>query len=137
MADFKLTINDPKTGKSTKKDLTGSTSDGLLMKDVGDTVSGDQIGFAGYEFQITGASDNAGFPQRKGIRGAGRKKIFTYKGVGFSGRDRWGKTQQGLRVKTTVTGSRITPQTSQVNLKILKEGSQTLFEEKKEEAKST
>ena len=135
MADYKLTISDPKTGKSVKKDLGGSAADALLTKDVGDKVAGDTLGFTGYEFEITGGSDNAGFPLRKGIRGIGRKKIFTYRGVGFSGRNRWGKTQKGLRVKKTVSGSRVTPQTTQVNLKILKEGSQTLFvakEEKKE-----
>lgn len=134
MADFKLTISDPKTGKSIKKDLTGGAADALLMKDVGDKVVGDSIGFSGYEFELTGGSDNAGFPLKKSIRGAGRKIIFTYKGVGFSGRDRWGKTQRGLRVKKAVAGSKITAQTTQVNMKILQEGPQTLFE-KKEEAK--
>ena len=44
--------------------------------------------------------------------------------------------QRGLRVKKAVAGSKITAQTTQVNLKILKEGPQALFtEEKKEEKK--
>ena len=135
MADFKLTISDPKTGKSVKKDITGGAVDALLMKDVGDKIEGEPIGFGGYEFEVTGGSDSAGFPLKKSIRGAGRKTIFTYKGVGFSGRDRWGITQNGLRVKKAVAGSKITQQTTQVNLKILKEGSQALFTEEKKEEK--
>ncbi|HLC19533.1 MAG TPA: S6e family ribosomal protein [Candidatus Nanoarchaeia archaeon] len=136
MADFKLTISDPKTGKSVKKDITGGAVDALLLRDVGDKVDGEHIGFAGYEFELTGGSDSAGFPLKKSIRGSGRKTIFTYRGVGFSGRDRWGVMQRGLRVKKAVAGSKITGQTTQVNLKILKEGPQALFtEEKKEEKK--
>ena len=107
-----------------------------MLRDVGDKVDGEPIGFAGYEFELTGGSDSAGFPLKKSIRGSGRKTIFTYRGVGFSGRDRWGVMQRGLRVKKAVAGSKITAQTTQVNLKILKEGPQALFtEEKKEEKK--
>ena len=135
MADFKLTISDPKTGKSVKKDITGGAADALLLKDVGDKVAGDMLGFLGYEFELTGGSDSAGFPMKKSIRNVARKNIFTYKGVGFSGRDRWGKTQHGLRVKKTVAGSRVSPQTTQVNLMILQEGPQTLFTEEKKETK--
>ena len=135
MADFKLTISDPKTGKSVKKDITGGAVDALLLRDVGDKVDGEHIGFAGYEFELTGGSDSAGFPLKKSIRGSGRKTIFTYRGVGFSGRDRWGVMQRGLRVKKAVAGSKITGQTTQVNLKILKEGPQALFTEEKKEQK--
>ena len=127
MAEFKLTINNPKTGKGYKKDVSGKDADALLSKDIGEKVSGDALGFSGYEFEIMGGSDSSGFPMRHGIRGAVRQKIYTYKGVGFSGRNRWGKTEKGLRVKTTVRGQKIAAETTQVNLKIVKEGSVDLF----------
>ena len=135
MAEFKLTISNPKTGKSYKRDITGAHADAILTKDLGETVSGDAIGFSGYEFEITGGSDNAGFPMRSGLLGAGRKRIFTYVGVGFSGRDRWEKTQKGLRMKVAVAGQKISATTTQVNLKILKEGAQVFEDAKKEEKK--
>ena len=135
MAEFKLTIGNPKTGKSVKKDIAGPQAEVLLGKDIGETISGDALGFAGYEFEITGGSDNAGFPMRYGLKGFGRKRILTYFGVGFSGKNRWGRGQKGLRVKTLVCSQKIFPKISQVNLKITKEGAATLFEEKKEAAK--
>ena len=135
MAEFKLTINNPKTGKSYKHDVKDTHADSLLTKELGEKVSGDALGFAGYEFEIMGGSDNAGFPMRSGLAGSGRKRIFTYKGVGFSGRDRWEKTKKGLRMKVAVAGQKIGASTTQVNLKILKEGSHVFVDAKKEEKK--
>ena len=134
MADFKLTISNPKTGKSFKRDVTGKEADNLLGKDIGEPVSGDLIGFPGYEFAITGGSDLAGFPMRRGIQGFARKRITMYEGVGFSGLSRKGRRQQGLRRKRTVVGKKVSPKITQVNLKVTKEGSTDLFAEKKEEA---
>lgn len=127
MASFKLTINDPKTGKSYKRDITGKEAEALLGKDVGEVISGDAFGFAGYEFMITGASDNAGFPLRHGLKGFGRKRILTYRGVGFPGRDRHGQRQNGLRMKKTVCAQKIYPKVAQINMKIAKVGPQDLF----------
>lgn len=137
MASFKLTINDPKTGKSHKRDITGKEAEVLFGKDIGETITGDAFGFAGYEFVITGASDNAGFPLRHGLKGFGRKRILTYKGVGFPGRDRHGQSQQGLRMKKTMCGEKIYPKVSQINMKIAKIGPQDLFaaQEQPKEAK--
>ncbi|MBW2963514.1 hypothetical protein KY306_01940, partial [Candidatus Woesearchaeota archaeon] len=87
------------------------------------------------EFEITGGSDFAGFPMKKGVKGFGRKKVLLSKGVGFSGKTRWKKKKKGLRVKKTVCGETIYPKITQINLKILKEGSEALGEEApKEEA---
>lgn len=133
MAEFKLTVSDPKTGKSYKRDVSGKEAEALLGKDINEVVSGDTLGFAGYEFEVTGGSDYAGFPMRYGLKGFGRKRILTYGGVGFSGRDRWGKNKSGLRVKTTICAQKIYPKISQVNLKIVKEGSVNLFTDAKAE----
>lgn len=124
MTDFKLVLSTP-DGKSYQKELKSPQADTILQRKIGDILNGDSLGFAGYEFQVTGGSDKAGFPMRKGIV-TPRKKIFTGKGVGFSGKNRLGEKQPGLGVRKTVCGEMITPQIFQVNLKVLKEGAEKL-----------
>jgi len=133
MAEFKLVLN-TKDGKSFQKQASGKEAENLLGKNIGDKISGDKIGFAGYEFEITGGSDFAGFPMRKGVKGFGRKKILLGKGTGFSGLSRWKKKKKGIRQKKSVCGETIYPKITQVNMKILKQGSAPL-KEKAEEAK--
>src|SRR3989344_4742277 len=82
MAEFKLTINDVKTGKSYSKLVKDNEADSFRNKKVKDAVSGDSIGINGYEFEITGGSDNAGFPIRPDLNMAGRKRILLTKGPG-------------------------------------------------------
>jgi small subunit ribosomal protein S6e len=125
MVEFKLTIADPKTGKCYQKAVADPNSKNMLGKKIGDNISGEEIGFAGYEFLITGGSDFCGFPMRKGI-GSSRKRILAVKSVGFRG------GRKGERKRITVCGERIHEQISQINLKILKEGKEKLGEEKKE-----
>ena len=54
MADIKLVIG-TKEGKSFQSELKGPVSEVLHGKRIGETISGDELGFAGYEFLITGA----------------------------------------------------------------------------------
>jgi small subunit ribosomal protein S6e len=124
MAEFKLVIG-AKDGKSYQKELKGEEADILENMKIGDHISGDQIGFPGYKFEITGGSDKCGFPMRKGIQFA-RKKILTAKGVGFDGFNRTGGKQPGLVKKRTICGDKINKNIVQVNLKVLKEGHQKL-----------
>lgn len=131
MAELKIVIG-TKEGKSYQKELKDQQAESFHGKRVGDTVTGDSIGLAGYEFLITGGSDKCGFPMRKGIQ-MHRKQVLMRKGTGFSGKDRTGKKQLGLVKKRTVCGERITSIITQVNLKAVKEGSQPLG---KEEAKA-
>ena len=131
MVEFKVVLS-TKDGKSYQKELKSPEADNLLKKKIGETVSGDQVGLPGYEFQITGGSDKCGFPMRKGIQQA-RKKILLGKGVGFSGLDRNSKKQPGLVVKKTVCGEIVTKIIHQVNMKVLKEGSSLLTEPKAEQ----
>ena len=132
MAEFKLCISDPKSGKSYSKEVKEAQADSLVNRKLGEKVAGDSLGLAGYEFEITGGSDNAGFPMRRGIHGILRKKIFTGKGVGFRSRNRWKYKDNSLRRKKTVMGSKISNTVSLVNLKVLKAGAESL-EPKKEE----
>lgn len=124
--DIKLTISDPKTGKSYKRELKGQDSKALIGKKIGDIVKGDNIGFGGYEFQLTGGSDDCGFPMRRDVEGITRRKIYTVKSKGI----RIG--EKGIKVRKTVAGNTIGVKTSQANLKIAKEGKEKFAEEKKE-----
>lgn len=122
--ELKLVLG-AKDGKSYQKEVKDAAAELLHNKCIGDTVSGEELGFSGYEFMITGGSDKCGFPMRKGIQAA-RKKIMVEKGVGCAGLDRKGKKQKGLLSKKTVCGERISKIIHQVNLKVTKAGSQPL-----------
>ncbi|MBI2129173.1 30S ribosomal protein S6e [Candidatus Woesearchaeota archaeon] len=124
--DIKLTISDSKTGKSYKRELKGQDSKVLIGKKIGDIVKGDNIGFSGYEFQVTGGSDDCGFPMRRDVEGITKRKIYTVKSKGI----RVG--EKGIKIRKTVAGNTVGIKTSQVNLKITKEGNEKFAEEKKE-----
>ena len=58
--------------------------DHIEGKKIGDMIKGGLIGFANYEFEITGGSDSSGFAMRKDIHGPVKKKILVSKrGIGF------------------------------------------------------
>ncbi|MBS3170027.1 30S ribosomal protein S6e [Candidatus Woesearchaeota archaeon] len=126
MADIKLVLG-LKDGKSVQKELKGAQAEALLGKRLSETVSGDSLGFSGYEFLITGGSDICGFPMRKGIQEA-RKRVLVSGGVGFSGLKRDGSKQKGVLRRRTVCGEVVVPTTHQVNMKVVKEGSTPLVE---------
>lgn len=135
MASFKLCISEPSSGKTFQKEVKDNLTKPFIGLNIGETIKGDNIDLAGYEFQITGGSDYCGFPMRKGILGL-RKKIAIYGGVGFKG------DAKGIRRRKTVCGHKIHERISQVNLKVTKQGTKNLSEifgvpeeAKKEESK--
>lgn len=121
MVTFKLVIG-TKNGQCVQKEVTDDTAQVLVGKTLGSTVSGDEIGLAGYEFTITGGSDFCGFPMRKEVPGTRRKKIFATKGVGLKNQGK------GVRVRKTVCGNTIHDKITQINLKVTKEGPSPLVE---------
>ena len=132
-----LTISNPKTGKSFKKEYEGEL---FLHKKIGDKLEGDKIGFSGYEFKISGGSDKSGFPMRPDLPGFSRKNPLVVQGVGAK------KKEKGMNQRKTVKGNTIDENITQVNLKVEKEGKESLEkilgieaskEEGKEEAKET
>jgi len=129
MAEFKVVLNDPKTGKSKQIEVKDAQAKPLLNLKIGDMVKGEMLDLQGYEFEIKGGSDSCGFPLRKGIPTA-RKKILTLGGVGFKN-----KIQSGIRKRKTVCGEKITENTKQINMVVKKAGKQPLFEEAKAEEK--
>lgn len=120
MSEFKLTINDVKSGKSYN---TQMNTDAFKSKKIGDSVSGDNIGFKGYEFKITGGSDGAGFPMRKDVDGQVRRKgLFSKSGVGVN------IPRRGNKIRKSVRGNTISLNISQINLIVTKYGEKKLAE---------
>ncbi len=107
-------------GKALQKDVDESL---LVGRKIGDKVSGSEVGFEGYDFEITGGSDNCGFPMRKDVEGVNRKRILSVQGIGVK------KVHKGLRIRKSVAGNTVHSKTAQVNLKVVKEGSAPLFSE--------
>jgi len=129
MVTFKVVFG-TKQGKCVQKDVAEPAANELLGKNIGDKVSGDLIGFPGYEFEITGGSDFCGFPMRADIPGPGRKRILDVKSTGIKS-----VKGKGVRQRKTVCGAMVHPKIAQINLKVLKEGATPLVEPKAEEKK--
>jgi small subunit ribosomal protein S6e len=135
MAEIKIVIG-RKDGKSFQEKVNEENASNLYDKKIGDKFSGKELGIEGledYEFQISGGSDASGFPMRNDIEGAGKRRLLSKRSRGFNLR------RAGLRRKKTIAGNTVSESTSQLNLKIMKEGKKPLDKEsesEKEEAKS-
>ena len=122
MVQFKLNISE-KTGKSKQKELSEEESLVLIGKKIRDTVTGDALGFQGYEFEITGGSDDAGVPMRGDIPGENRARVLGVSGIGMK------KQDSGVRQRKLMAGNTIIEKTAQINVKVVKKGKEPLFEE--------
>src|SRR3989338_659594 len=129
MAQYKLCISDPKTGRTKQLEVKDNDAKPFVGMKLKQQIKGESCGLPGYEFLISGGSDKAWFPMRSGIMGK-RKIILAYGGTGIRTKE-W-----GIKQRKTVCGSTINADIVQINLKILKAGAQKLFEDKKEEAKA-
>ena len=138
---FKINIAE-KTGKTFKLELDG---EGLVGKELHDKISGKEISsdLGDYEFEITGASDKAGFTSMENVEGIGLKKVLlSYEKAMKNRPKKEGKKKRtklkpkGLRLRKTVRGKVISPEIVQINLKILKEGGKKLSEVFPEQNKS-
>lgn len=128
---FKINIAE-KTGKTYKLESEGEA---LISKELHDKIQGNDISkdLEGYEFEITGASDKAGFPSLEIIQGIGLKKVLLSYEKGMKKRPKKeGKIKRsknrpkGLRLRKTARGKVISEDIVQINLKLLKEGSKKL-----------
>ena len=116
---FKLNISDK--GKAWRLEIEGEA---LVGKSVGEKIEGKELrkDLEGYEFEITGGSDIAGFPLSKDVEGLGLKRLLLKKGWGM--RD----NRKGVRIRKTVRGKTISEKIVQINMKVVKEGSKKLGE---------
>jgi len=119
--DIKLAVGDPKAKKVYKRDVKEDDAKSLFGKRIGDKFNGELIGLSGYEFLITGGSDFCGFPMRKDVVGIARKKVLITPGTIGTRHSR-----AGIRRRRTVCGNQVYAKTAQLNLKILKHGSESL-----------
>jgi ribosomal protein S6E (S10) len=128
---FKINIGE-KTGKTWKVEIQ---ADDLIDKKLGETIPGNILSsdLEGYEFEITGASDKSGFTAMKQVEGVGIKKILLTYGKAMRKKPRKegkkkisNKTPKGLRLRKTVRGNTISEAITQINLKVVKEGSTPL-----------
>ena len=127
--DIKINIAD-KSGKTVKKDFKEEQASSLHGKKIGDKFHGEILDMPGYEFELAGGSDYCGFPMRKDVNGIMRKSVLTTKGFGNK------YNRKGMRLRRTVAGNTVYNRTTQVNLKVIKYGSEPLItEEKKAEEK--
>jgi ribosomal protein S6E (S10) len=70
MAEFKIVINDPKTGKSYPFSVSGHHAQNLVGKKIGDEIDGINVNLPGYKLKIAGGSDKSGFPMKPGFAGS-------------------------------------------------------------------
>jgi len=99
-------------------------SEVVVGKAIGETIKGEDISsdLNGYELEITGTSDEAGFPGKKGLEGTGyHRKLLTH-GFGMK------NTQKGLRLRKTLRGEEVSLKTHQINTKVIKEGKKKIEE---------
>jgi ribosomal protein S6E (S10) len=130
---FKINMSE-KNGRTFKIE---SDKEDLVGKSLHDKVEGMEVSpeLGGYEFEITGASDIAGFPSMEDVDGVGLKKVLLGFGKGMKKRPkkegkrlRSKNRPKGLRLRKTVRGKTISPAMVQINLKVLKEGHKKLAE---------
>jgi small subunit ribosomal protein S6e len=116
LAEFKVTIGDPKDGKSYQATVAGHHANSIVGKRIGDQIDGIFVGLPGYKLLITGGSDKDGFPMRKDLPGPRRAKVLVSKGHGF-----W-PARKGMRRRKTMRGNSVSPDITQINLKVTTHG---------------
>jgi ribosomal protein S6E (S10) len=116
-------INVSHKGRTYKLELDNES---LIRMKIGDKINGSLISgeLDGYQLEITGTSDMAGFPGIKGqIGGQLRGMLLSKDDLGMNT-----TRPHGLRLKKTVRGEEISDKTVQINIKVLKEGTKKFDE---------
>ena len=126
MANFKVVINDPKTGKSYQKEITGTKANSLIGRRIGQEIDGVFVDLPGYKLIITGGTDKDGFPMRPNLQGAVRKKILLKGGVGFHPK------RDGMRKRKMIRGNTVSAEIVQINMKVVQYGPKPIEEAVKE-----
>lgn len=112
MANFKLVVGDPKTGKTASYELKDRQAQPLLGLKIGDAFDATVVGATG-KIRITGGSDKSGVPLRHDVHGAVKKYVLLTKGTGLR------NVEPGQRKRKLVRGNIITDETFQVNAVIV------------------
>lgn len=85
----------------------------MIGTQIGEEFNGSLIGLNGYTLEITGGSDEDGFPHRKSVNGPGRQKVLIEGGPGFN------QEEDGEKRRRSVRGNTVSEDTVQVNTKVV------------------
>ncbi|MFB6101513.1 MAG: 30S ribosomal protein S6e [Haloplanus sp.] len=113
MADFKVVVSDPDSGRTTQVEVDEQDANRFLGRELGDEVDGGAVGLDGTTLELTGGSDNAGRPLRADVAGPSLKEVLLEGGVGFA------PSRDGERKRVTVRGREISDQVAQINAKVV------------------
>lgn len=116
MAEFRVVVSDPDTGRSYQQEVDGQDANRFLGKEIGEEVDGSAVGLDGATVQITGGSDVVGRPMREDVAGSNLKKIMVAGGTGFEA------TREGERKRITVRGREVSDVIAQVNAVVVDAG---------------
>jgi small subunit ribosomal protein S6e len=131
MVEFKVVVNDTKSGKSYQVPVSGHHANSLIGKKIGDEVDGIFISLPGYKLQITGGTDKDGFAMRKDLPGTMRRKILLSNCKGFH------EIEHGMRKKKSIRSNTISQDVVQINMKVIKHSSKPIDSLLKTEDKSS
>ena len=120
MVEFKVVVNDTKTGKSNQVQVSGHHANSLIGKKIGDEVDGIFISLPGYKLQITGGTDKDGFSMRADFPGMSRRKLLLSEGKSFKA------LEGGMRKKKSVRGNTVSQDIVQINMKVTKHSSRSI-----------
>lgn len=109
MAQFKVIVSDPQTGKSEVIEAKDSTAQIFVGRRIGEVVDLSQVG-QNYKVKITGGSDKAGFPMRADVLGSGKRYVLMTQGVGFK------NSVQGEKRRKLVRGGTVSEDVYQLNV---------------------
>jgi ribosomal protein S6E (S10) len=103
-----------------------TNNEGLIRMSIGDKLEGNMVSpdLEGYELEITGTADHAGFPGIKSESGPQLRRILLVRGMKGNRKTK----PEGLRIKKSVRGNEISEKTVQINTKVLKEGAKKFDE---------
>lgn len=119
--ELRLVISDPESGRSYQRELKDEKAKRLKNLKIGDEFDGEIVGLNGYKLGITGGSDKAGFPMKKGVHGTKRAMILMVKGVGYN-------PERDVRRRKRVRGEQIDEDIIQVNTRITQRGEKSVEE---------
>ena len=119
MTNVKVVFADGKIGRCFQKEIDNAN---FLGKKIGEKIAGEALDLPGFELEVTGGSNKAGFPMRKDFPGSVRKRLLLTKGVGANIK------RDGGRKKKSIMGNTISDQIAQINLKVTKYGTGNLHE---------
>jgi len=119
--DFKVVVSDPETGKSYQRELKDEKAKRLNGLKIGSEFDGSVLGLSDYKLVITGGSDKAGFPMRRGVHGTAREMVLSKGGVGYN-------PVRDERIRKRLRGEVVAEDIVQINAKITKKGKTSIEE---------